>query len=282
MLDVSVSESSDEVSFCCHCGKELRMQYINVLGEDIPIGMELCSCEKSEQERALEVEKMKAQDLAKSNEALREKIEKQQIKAGVGRKYLKCTMPSKYIKDKMDMSFVFKFTEAIKKNETSNKPWLYISGGYGSGKTSLAAAIVYHVIADQERNISEKKRRKRKKILFVTPSNIFRDIMLSFKSDSKTSVEIFDLYSSCDLLVIDDIGKNTSSDFRVDVLFDVLDARDKEQLPTIFTSNWMAGDQLIRRLLPKDDDSDAANAIVSRIIGNSIMVNLLGKDERLK
>lgn len=216
------------------------------------------------------------------SEELGRRIARQQTKAGIGKKYLACTQPSKYAgQSGCCLEAVFLYTDRIKKGQDIDRPWMFIFGGYGSGKTSLASAIIYHIIADQERKIMEKKIKKRKKIFFLTPSDMFRDLLLSFKDEKISSVEVFDKYSTCDILVLDDFAKASSSNFKTDALFDILDARDKNGLVTIFTSNFPLDESLVDRLKPKAGDEDSARAILSRMIGNCLVVNIKGRDRRI-
>lgn len=281
MLAVEAFESLDDVELCPFCGKALHMQWLNILGEKCSLGRELCTCEQSKRIREIERTRMEVSEQQERSEELGRRINRQQVKAGVGSKYFKCTQPSKYTNHDECLQSIFSFTENIKRGQQNEKPWLFISGGYGTGKTSLASAIIYHIIADQERKIMEKKARKRKKMFFLTPSDMFRDLLLAFKDEKVSSVEVFDKYSTCDILVLDDFAKASSSNFKVDALFDILDARDKNQLTTIFTSNTDLGEGLLEKLRPKAGDYDAARAILSRMIGNCLIVNMNGEDKRM-
>lgn len=70
-------------------------------------------------------------------------------------------------------------------------------------------------------------------------------------------------YAKCDVLVLDDLGKEDATEWSVGTVFSVLDARYEDMRPTIVTSNYAPGalaDRLARR-----GERVTAEAIASRI-----------------
>lgn len=105
---------------------------------------------------------------------------------------------------------------------------LLIAGGYGSGKTHLAAAVSK---ALTDRGIA---------VLFGTSVEHFERIREDF--DNTGINRHLAKMKSIPVLVIDDLGKEKKTDWTKQTLFDVVNYRYEHQLPTIFTTNLVDGD----------------------------------------
>lgn len=128
---------------------------------------------------------------------------------------------------------------------------LYICGEFGTGKTWLAAAI------------GNAAARKRKRVLFGTFSGI-TDKLIAAQKYGTFSTE-WELYAyKADLLIIDDIGKEKPTEWKLQTLFKLIDERGGANLPTIFTSNYTLA-KLCERISPDNDDGITAGAIKDRL-----------------
>lgn len=105
---------------------------------------------------------------------------------------------------------------------------LLIAGGYGSGKTHLAAAVT-QVLTD--RGIS---------VLFGTAIEHFDKIRDDFEHTGLNKHVA--RMKSANVLVIDDLGKEKKSDWTKQVLFDVVNYRYEHKLPIIITTNLVSKD----------------------------------------
>lgn len=104
---------------------------------------------------------------------------------------------------------------------------MMLLGDVGAGKTHLACAIAQQVI----RSYGASAR-------YTMAIEIIRDIKMTF--DKKSEQTERDVYSSLlapDLLVIDEVGVQHGSDFERQVLFEVIDSRYRQLMPTIVISN---------------------------------------------
>ena len=84
--------------------------------------------------------------------------------------------------------------------------------------------------------------------------------------------------AKCDVLVLDDLGKEDATEWSVGAVFSVLDARYEDMRPTIVTSNYAPGalaDRLARR-----GERVTAEAIASRISQTCRPVYLGERDRR--
>jgi DNA replication protein DnaC len=107
---------------------------------------------------------------------------------------------------------------------------LVLSGKPGTGKSHLAAAVMQQVIQDYS-------------TLYVTCMDVIRLIRETWRKDSQESErDVLSRIGRIHLLVIDEVGVQYGTDSEQTILFDVLDLRYRDQLPTILLTNQdMAG-----------------------------------------
>lgn len=112
-------------------------------------------------------------------------------------------------------------------NLMSNKRnGLILAGGYGSGKTHLAAAVC-NVLVD--RGIP---------VLYGTFVEHLENIRNDFEH---TGLNLYlSKMKSTPVLVIDDLGKEKKTDWTRQTLFDVINYRYEHMLPTIITTNLVS------------------------------------------
>lgn len=102
---------------------------------------------------------------------------------------------------------------------------LYLSGDYGVGKTYILAGLANYVVTNMNKNV-----------VFLHVPTFIAGLASHFDDNSLQS-EIRRL-SECDLLILDDIGAESLSQWsRDDVLGVILQARMDNVLPTFFSSN---------------------------------------------
>jgi DNA replication protein DnaC len=146
---------------------------------------------------------------------------------------------------------------------------LFLSGARGTGKTHLACAIVKKEILESENYTSDID----KMPLFISIPDLLLEIRHSFKEGSETDEQdIINKYSSIDLLVLDDLGIEKTSEWSIQTLYTIIDRRYRDMKRTIITSNLT-----LKEIADKLDDR-----ISSRIAGMCDGVTLKGADRRLK
>jgi len=102
---------------------------------------------------------------------------------------------------------------------------LILSGMPGTGKSHLAAAILQGIMP-------------RHCGLYTTCMGIIRSIRGTWRKDSEHSeTDVLRAYAGTPLLVIDEIGVQYGTDGEQTILFDVLDRRYRDQMPTILLTN---------------------------------------------
>lgn len=127
---------------------------------------------------------------------------------------------------------------------------LYILGVCGSGKTSLACAV------------AQKLFDAKRKVKVTTAIDMLGDIQETFDNNSSTNSVVAD-FINYDLLVIDDMGKESAGDWALRTLFRILNARYGEMRSTIITSEYEPAD--LGRRMSRQGFGDPATAILSRL-----------------
>lgn len=128
---------------------------------------------------------------------------------------------------------------------------LYICGTFGTGKTWLAAAVANEVAQQVKR------------VRFGTFSGI-ADRLIDAQKRGDYSEKWDDYVYRPDLLIVDDIGKEKPTDWKLQTLFRLIDERISACLPTVLTSNYNLS-QLCERISPNGDDGITAGAIIDRL-----------------
>lgn len=117
-------------------------------------------------------------------------------------------------------SYCDKFQKTI--SETGGG--LIFSGKVGTGKTHLALSIGRHLA-----NIGVYT-------LYISLSDLVREVRATWKGDGHEDF-VFRKYQQCDLLIIDEVGVQAGSENERNILFEIIDGRYKDMLPTIVISN---------------------------------------------
>lgn len=135
--------------------------------------------------------------------------------------------------------------------------WLYISGPVGDGKTRRAALVAKRLVDDGAR------------VRFVSA----RDLVESRYGDAQSLATLM----SCDVLVLDDLGKEHPSVWSTGVVFEVVDERYRDRRSLVVTTNF-APAELGARI---SSDKQTAMAVMSRIAGECERVDMPDRDMRV-
>jgi len=104
--------------------------------------------------------------------------------------------------------------------------WLVLFGGYGCGKTHLAAAIANQAIEQGQ------------PVLFVVVPDLLDYLRATFGPNSPVSYDQrFDEVRNAPLLILDDLGTQSATPWAQEKLFQILNYRYNARLPTVITSN---------------------------------------------
>ena len=144
---------------------------------------------------------------------------------------------------------------------TQQSPSLLFSGSTGLGKTFLSGCIA-RTVAD--RGFS---------VVYDTVIQMLSDYESDkFGESTEESRRNLSRYTSCDLLIIDDLGTEMVTQFSVSALYNVLNTRLIKGLPTIVSTN-LDSEGIRSRYSPQ---------IASRLLGSFELIPFFGEDIRLR
>ncbi len=108
--------------------------------------------------------------------------------------------------------------------------WLLLTGRYGSGKTHLAAAIANQAI---EAGVPT---------LFLTVPDLLDWLRYAYSGVEMSFEERFEEIREIPLLILDDFGTQNATPWAQEKIFQILNHRYINRLPTVVTSNIMIND----------------------------------------
>ncbi len=102
--------------------------------------------------------------------------------------------------------------------------WLVLTGPSGSGKTHLAAAIANRCIERQQT------------VFFIMVADLLDHLRAAYSPSSETAYdELFEQVRNVPVLVLDDLGAHSSTPWAQEKLFQVINHRYNNALPTVLT-----------------------------------------------
>lgn len=197
-----------------------------------------------------EMEEKKAREIAMH----RDRVDRLLENSGIKKRFLMRTFeqfrtdtPGRLKAYKAARNYAESFEAKLKTGEG-----LYIEGTNGTGKTHLAAAIALYLIE------------KEYSVIMRTSFDLLDEIKRRFGDAERSEYQILEDYKKCDLLIIDDLGKELCTDWSMSILYSIINDRYEQMKPIIITTNFGA-DDLIRALTPKGQGSHTIEAIISRL-----------------
>lgn len=158
---------------------------------------------------------------------------------------------------------------------------LVLVGPTGLGKTHLAVGIVKHIVARQSEDYEQRKAEMSDRWPSVPVDPMWANVAdlivalkmeMSAPPDDKTAEAMArQLRRHRALIVLDDLGREKQSDWTSEVIYNLVNSRYEERLPTVVTSN----------LTPADLSGSLYWPVLSRLAEDGVMVNLSGPDWRL-
>jgi len=121
--------------------------------------------------------------------------------------------------------------------------WLLLEGGYGCGKTHLAAAIANEAV---NRGIST---------LFITVPDLLDSLRFAYADPETTFEQRFEEIRNASLLILDDFGTQNATGWAQEKLFQIINYRYINKLPTVITTNLML-DEIEGRIRSRLQDDE--------------------------
>ena len=114
--------------------------------------------------------------------------------------------------------------------------WLVFSGDPGSGKTHLAVAVAGASLSQDSATIGASLSQDRP-VFFAFVPTLLDHLRATFRPDSLIGYdELFDQINTVPLLVLDDLGAETSTSWAEEKLYQIVVHRHEARLPTIITT----------------------------------------------
>ena len=145
---------------------------------------------------------------------------------------------------------------------------LLLVGPNGTGKTHLAASAVAQIV------------RGGGDACFTTHQDLLLKIKATFGGGEDSEWNLVRTHRSYAFLAQDDIAVEQTTAFAAGTLFNVLNYRIDEALPTILTTNVKPG--ALAQKIAGADGQVMAERIMSRLIGEGLTVEIEGPDQRQK
>ena len=126
------------------------------------------------------------------------------------------------------------FNQACRYAESLNG-WLLLQGGFGAGKTHLAAAIANYAVGMGVPT------------LFLTVPDLLDALRFSYANDDTSFEDRFNDIRNARLLILDDFGTQNATGWAQEKLFQIVNFRYINKLPTVVTTN-LALDEIEPRI----------------------------------
>ncbi|HUT96532.1 MAG TPA: ATP-binding protein [Dehalococcoidales bacterium] len=108
----------------------------------------------------------------------------------------------------------------------SPENWLVFVGVNGCGKTHLAAAIANYLLKEG------------KAVKFVVVPDLLDHLRSTFSPESTVTYDqVFEEVKNAPLLILDDLGKQSTTPWAEEKLYQIINYRYNHQLPTVVTTN---------------------------------------------
>ena len=268
--DIVINTDDKMHKQCKFCGKLLgikdyRALYQNNFIENIATAYSRCNCEEANKiwkqyDEIIEKEKLKEFNL--------KQIDKLFKNNNLGKRQLDSTFKNYKITDKNKNAYenAKKYTNKLINGETNMG--LFITGTYGVGKTYLASCIANETIKN---NIT---------VIFGTLIQLLDFIKDTYKDYNTSDKEYLDLYSSIDLLIIDDLGKEKPTEWVLEKLFLIVNNRYNNYLPIVITTNYNR--KQLRERLCINKNYSIVDSIISRLYEMCCGIEIKDEDHRAK
>lgn len=215
---------------CPHCGGAGYVRY------DVPPGhekfgrLESCVC------RARDVaDSARRRLFAMSNLDRLTHLRFENFKAGGNEKARFVTA-----QERENLHTAFRVCEEFSRHRTG---WVLLEGGYGCGKTHLAAAIANDAVE------------KGTPTLFITVPDLLDSLRFAYNDPETTFEQRFEDIRTAGLLILDDFGTQNATGWAQEKLFQIINFRYINKLPTVITTNLML-DEIEGRIRSRLQDED--------------------------
>jgi DNA replication protein DnaC len=116
--------------------------------------------------------------------------------------------------------------QAAREFVRDTRRWLVFYGGFGAGKTHLAAAIAHELI------------KRKSRVVFQVVPDLLDHLRASFGPNSEVRYDqLFEAVKVAEVVILDDLGEERPNSFAEEKLFQLINHRYNRRLPTVVTTN---------------------------------------------
>lgn len=156
------------------------------------------------------------------------------------------------------MENIYNFCRLYAENFSASSQSLLMFGKTGLGKTHLSLAIAGEAV------------KKGYAVVYDSTPNIMNKLEKEHFGKGYSTQDTLELLTTCDLLILDDLGAEFQTSFTVASLYNIVNSRILSSLPTIISTN----------LDPKELEEKYTQRIASRFVGTYINLGFCGNDIR--
>lgn len=143
-----------------------------------------------------------------------------------------------------------RFAENVAGLSSDEPRWLLLMGGYGTGKTHLAAAVAHRWLAAGQ------------SVFFAVVPDLLDHLRAAFAPSSEMPYdEMFDTIREVELLVLDDLGAENGTAWATEKLFQLINYRYNEGLPTVITTNQQLHTRMDERIRSRLSDLSLVQSV---------------------
>lgn len=228
--------TSHSSKICPHCQNEVPAIEVEILGRKRWV-QPICKCEQDAKKAEL-------------NKFIRAKEENEVRElfsiSNIGDKFLNASFDNFEIRQGAENAYKIAKHHAEHFDDYGFES-IMLWGEPGNGKTHLAAAIHNRLIA------------RNKVVVFISMPELLGKIKATFNRNNKeTEQQILKALNICDLLIIDDLGAEKTSDWVQETVFTIIDNRYRRKKPILTTSNVSPNDYI-------DEYGKPANDLIDKI-----------------
>lgn len=252
---------------CQYCGTLLYTRAFE-FGKRViwdPAGPMRCTCPEAQADYERILAEKKAAEIAKieaeQEREMRERVARVIKNSGINARFLRRTFDTfeltehnrKAYKAAKAYADTFESKRPGANNPDPGRNGLFITGGKGVGKTHLAASIANQIMSQGTA------------VICMTMIDLLDEIRKTFDpAIQTTSSSVLAVYKDVPLLIIDDMGKETPTEWAVSTIYNIINGRYEAFMPTIITTNY-SDEQLVKRLTPPKGDEVTADATIDRL-----------------
>jgi len=231
-LGAKVPDIKNEICQFCQAELEPVGMFLRVFGPRWYYrGHARCNCKDAQEYWRKYEEEQKREMLRRAQEekerAYQEKIARLLKESKLGERFMARKFENFQVtaKNKQAHEIALRYAKEFEKYKKQGLGLIF-TGSYGTGKTHLAAAICHELIMQGYQPI------------FGTMINLLEKIKATYDDDyaRENEEQVISKYINCDLLIIDDLGKERPTEWAVEKLYYIINSRYEKNKPILITS----------------------------------------------